>query len=267
VHAEPAQVLRVTVRECAKAHQCFRDRHARQLREGLQLRAGVAGNDSAADVEERLLRGRDHGEGLSQVRVLRLAIGLVTGEVDFHVLPVDGGRVELHVLGQVDHHRPGTTGVGDVKRLLDDARQVRRVQDEIAVLADGERHAEDVRLLKRRLADLVLRHLPREGHERHRVHPRIGDARHEVRRARPARHHAPAGPAGASREAVRHEAAALLVPGQDRADLRGLEERVVDLHRRGARIGEDVGHALPFQRADNDVGTLHGRYGGGGGRF
>ena len=54
---------------------------------------------------------------------------------------------------------------------------------------------------------------------------------------------------------------ALLVPHQDVLDLVLLEELVVDVEHRAARIAEDVLDAFFLEAADDDFGTreLHGR--------
>jgi hypothetical protein len=70
------------------------------------------------------------------------------------------------VLGQVDDDRSGAARLGDVEGFLDDPRDVLRVQDEVAVLDDRQRHPEYVRLLERRLADHGSRDLARDGDQR-----------------------------------------------------------------------------------------------------
>jgi hypothetical protein len=70
--------------------------------------------------------------------------------------------------------------------------------------------------------------------------------------------HAHAGLAGGAGVALGGEAAALLVAGQDGADL-GLGERLVDLHARAAGVGEDDFDAVAFEGLDEDVAAQHHR--------
>ena len=67
------------------------------------------------------------------------------------------------------------------------------------------------------------------------------------------------GPAGGAGVAFRREDAALLVAREDRADFRGFGQRLVDGHRRAARIGEDRVHTLTLQARDEDFRAVHDR--------
>ena len=71
------------------------------------------------------------------------------------------GHGLLNVLWHIHHHRPGPAGLRDIKRFFDDARNVVHVGDQIAVLHDRQRHAEEIGFLKPAFADHRLRHLAR----------------------------------------------------------------------------------------------------------
>ena len=66
-----------------------------------------------------------------------------------------------HVDGDVDEHRAGTAGRGDVERLLDDLGEVVGVLDQVVVLGDRQRDAGDVGLLERVRAEDGVRDLRR----------------------------------------------------------------------------------------------------------
>ena len=133
-------------------------------------------------------------------------------------------RVELHVLfgdvhRDVDDHRPGTPGAGDVEGLPDDAREIGRVLDQVAVLDDRQGDAGDVGLLERVETDEVPAHLAGDGHHRHAVHVGVGDGRDQVggagTRGGQAHAHLARGPG----VAVGRMTGALLVPDQDVVDV------------------------------------------------
>ncbi len=153
---------------------------------------------------------------------------------------------------------PRPAALGDIERFRHDARDVVDVRDEIAVLHDRHGHADDVRLLKRTATDHVLVHLTGDGHQRAGVEISVGDGGNEIRCARAGGAHAHAGFAGGAGITFRGEAAALFMAGEDRADL-GLRERLMDLHARAARIGEDRFHASALEGFDKNVAAQHQR--------
>lgn len=112
VHAGHAQVLLVRVGERAAGHQRGDHRGARRLGERLQLGRRAGADDTAADVEHRLLRlGQQLRRGLDLLAV-RLGDGAVAGQVDLR-RPEERGLVLLRVLGDVDEHGAGAAGRRD----------------------------------------------------------------------------------------------------------------------------------------------------------
>ena len=148
-----------------------------------ELLGGVGVDDPAAAVDhgalgvgERLGRDAD----LLDVAVGR---GLVAGQ-----LGRAGGRrvVDVRadqVLRDVDEHRAGAAGRGDVEGLVDVVGDLARIGDQQRVLDDRQRDADDVGLLEAVRADQVGAHLAGDEDGRDRVHHRVGDGRDEVRRA------------------------------------------------------------------------------------
>ncbi len=204
VHAGHAEVLRVAVGEGAARHQGGHDRDAGELGQGAQLGPGAGLDDAAADVQHRPA-GRDHQPGrLADLLAVRLGDRPVARQVD-RGRPLEGGQRLQRVLGDVHQHRAGPAGRGDVERLGDRARDVRRVGDQEVVLGDRHRDAADVRLLEGVGADRRAGHLPGDGHHRDAVHVRVGDRRDQVGGAGPAGRHADARPGrwpGRSRSAA-----------------------------------------------------------------
>jgi hypothetical protein len=100
-------------------------------------------------------------------------------------------------------------------------------------------------------------HLAGDRHERDRIHVGVGDRRDEVGGAGAAGRHAHADLAGGAGVALGGERAALLVAGQDDADLVGAGEGLVELLRGAAGVGEDHVDALADQALDDGVGALH----------
>jgi len=128
---------------------------------------------------------------------------------------------------------------------------------EVAVFHHRQGHPEKVGLLKSALADHCLRHLAGDGDERDRIHERVGDAGDEVGGAGAAGGHADTG--RGTGVALGRERAALLVAGQDGADLLGSGQRLVKLHARAAGVSEDRVHALALECADEDLTADHAR--------
>jgi hypothetical protein len=92
------------------------------------------------------------------------------------------------------------------------------------VLHHRQRQAEEVGFLKRHLADVLREHLAGDRHQRDRVHVGVGDGGNEVGGPGAAGGHAHAHLAGGAGVALGGKGAALLVAGQDRADLAAARE-------------------------------------------
>ncbi len=164
---------------------------------------------------------------------------------------------ELHVLGNIDHHRAGTTCGGDVESFMDHARQIGHVLHEVVVLGAGAGDADGVAFLKAIRADQRGRHLGGDADQRDRVHQRVGEAGHRIGGARAGGHQHHAGLAGRAGIALRHVGGALLVPHQDVLDEVLLEHRIVDGQCRTAGISEDMLHPLIGECLDHHLGAGH----------
>ena len=150
----------------------------------------------------------------------------------------------LNVLRHIDHYRAGPAAGGDLERLLHHCRNLVDVGAEKTVFHHRQGHTVKICLLKPALADHCLRHLPCDRHQRDGVHVRIGNAGDEVGGARATGGHADACLTGGTGIALGGEDSALFVPGQDGANLARPRQRLMKLHARAARVGEDGVHAL-----------------------
>ena len=150
---------------------------------------------------------------------------------------------------------PGPAGPGQVKRLLDDPRDVLGVLDQVMVLGDRPGDLDHRRFLERVGADDVPGNLAGDGDQRHGIHLGVGQAGDQVERPGAGGRHHHARLAGGAGISLGREDAPLLVARQDRPDPVAVSrQRLVHRHARAARIGEDDLDAVPRQRLDQNVG-------------
>jgi hypothetical protein len=119
----------------------------RRVNELEQLVAGVGVEDAAARVDDRPLRHGDRVRSFPHLPRMDRSWRFPSGQVDL----VGVNEVELgllDVLGDVDEHRALAARARDVKRSLEDTRELLDVLDEPRVLDDRHRDARGVDLLK-----------------------------------------------------------------------------------------------------------------------
>ena len=258
VHAQPPQGERVRLREGTAAHDRAGHGDLRGFDKLAQFLARIAADDPAADIEHGTFGFFDEANDFIQGKIAGSGVGIVAAQMDF--LGENGLRFGLlNVLGHIHDHRPGAAGLGNMKRLFDDAGNVVDVRDQITVLDHGKRHPKKIRLLKSALADHRLRDLPRDGHQGNGIHVGIGDAGDEVRGARAAGRHANASLARRAGIAFGREGPALLVPGENRANFFGFGQRLVEFHARAAGIRKDGIDPFAFEAGDENFAALHDR--------
>jgi len=161
-----------------------------------------------------------------------------------------------YVHRDVDDDRSGATRGGDIERLLDDARQVFHVLDEIIVLGDGPRDPRDVGLLKSVVADHLRRDLAREDDKRNRIHIGRGDAGHQVGRSRAGGRDHHTDPARGAGVTVRGVHRSLFVPREIEIERR-IEQLMEDGNDRAARIAENMLHSLLLEGFNDNLSTRH----------
>ena len=258
MHAEHAHPLRIGRRVGAETHQGGREREARELDQLAQQMARLRPrvDHAAAGVEQRTLGGAHHlDRRLDLVEVaLELRLIALVGEI-LRLEVVALG--ELDVLRDVDHDRAGPSALRHVERLVQHARQVGDVFDEIVVLGARPGDADGVAFLERVVADQMGRHLAGDADDGNRVHQRVGEPRDRVGGARPRGDQHAADLAGGARIALGRVHGALLVPHQDVADLLLVKQRVVDRQHGAARVAEDMLDPLVGERLDHHFGAGH----------
>ena len=262
VHAQPAQRQRMRLRKTADAHERGRHGNLCGLGEFFEFRRRAAADDAAAAINHRAFGFFNQPHDFVQRHFVGAQVRLVVTAQTFLDLlegrPHRLGPGLLHVLRHVNDHRAGAAGLGKVKRLLHNARDVVDTRDEIGMLHDGQRHADDVGFLKCAAADHGLVDLAGDGHERAGIEVGIGDGGDEIGGAGAAGAHAHAGLAGGAGVTFRRETAALFMARQDGADF-GFRERLVDFHARAAGIGKNDLDPFAFEGLDEDVASGHGR--------
>ncbi len=131
---------------------------------------------------------------------------------------------ELHVFRDVDHDRARAAARGDVERLVQHARQVGDVLDQIIVFGARPGDADRIAFLKRIVADQMRRHLAGDHDQRNGVAQRIGQAGDRIGRAGPGGDQHGADLAGRARIAFGGMHRALLMTHEDVVDLVLLEK-------------------------------------------
>ena len=247
------------LRECADSHDRAGHRDAGLCDKPAQRIAGVGADDAAAHVEHRPLALLNQPDNLVELKFARLPIlGVESGDVDL-------GREEdlrtglLDVFRYIDDHRAGPTAGGYLERLFHHDRDFVDIGDEVAVFHHRQGHPVKVSLLESTLADHRLRHLTGDGDQRDRIHVRVGNASDEVGGAGAAGGHADACLAVGTSVALSRKRTTLLVSRQDGANLFRTGQRLVQLHARSARVGEQGVHTLPLQGFDENLTAEHAR--------
>jgi hypothetical protein len=187
---------------------------AQLLGEFHQGLARVRNHGAVTDEKNGPLRLGQQGCRLLERHWLGVLGHVVAGKLDLVHEGCRTGRRQ-YVLGQIDEHRAGPSGVGDEEGFLHHPWDVRYVLDQVAVLDGSVGDAGDVCLLEAVLAQHGANDLAAE----HDHGDRIGHGRkqtgHGVGRARPRGHHHDARLARGAGVAIGHMRGALLVSGED----------------------------------------------------
>ncbi|MND73429.1 hypothetical protein D3C80_650030 [compost metagenome] len=252
VHAQHADELAVGTREGAEAHQGVGDRQVEHLRQLGELLGCATHDHATAGVHDRALGGQQHLGSLADLAGVAADRRAVGTQLDLFRVAVFEllGRV-AHVLRNVDHHRAGTAGLGDVEGLLDHLGDFRGMLDDEAVLHDRAGDTDHVGFLEGVGTDHVARHLAGQDHHRNGVHVGGGDAGDGVGRARAGSHQHHTGLAGGAGVAVGHMGSSLFMTDQDVGHVVFLEQGIVDMQEGTARVPVDVLNAFVTQRADD----------------
>ena len=161
-----------------------------------------------------------------------------------------------YILCYVDGYDTGTSRPRDIERFLYNARNIVDVLDEIVVLCDRGRDADNIRLLERILADIRIGHLSRDADHRNGVHVRRRDARHEIRRSGTRGRKGDADLARGSGIPVRRMRRALLMAREDVRKFH-LVYFIVECEDGSPRIAEDDLNSLGLQALQESACTIH----------
>ena len=259
VHPRHTEGERVIMRHRAQTMQFGHDRNAGLLGEVAQVAARAGLHDAVASESQRTLCLREQAHRrlyrIAAHHHLRRRRRAIARQVHLHV-PSWNAPCCLRVLRDVDQHRPRPPRARDVKRFAKDAGQFLDRCHEKIVLRDRDRDAGDVDFLERIGAKQEARHLSSDRGQWRAVHPRIGDRRHEIRRARPTCPDAHADLTADARIAFGGVSRALLMTAEHVAQLRAVfPHRVVERHDAAARDTEEHIDIFANQRLTHDLRT------------
>ena len=211
---------------------------------------------AAARIDHRPLRRRHHRDRFLDPLQVTLDLRLVA-HARRGLRRRIGSACELDVLRDIDDDRPRTARCRDVEGFVDRRGELVDVLHQPVVLGAGPRDADGIAFLERVGADQRGRNLPGDAHDRDRIHQRVLQRRHRVRRAGPRGHQEHTRLASRASVALGRVAGALLVAHQDVLDVFLLEKLVIDRKHGAARIAENMLDAVVLERPDHDLGAGH----------
>lgn len=182
VHAGKAQGLRMGARDGAKAHERMDDGQMVFLDERDDFFRRAGRDDTAADYDDWFFR-LDDFVGRFRCTNQKVGVGLAVFFLGQGLRLIVDVREE-YVARHVDEHGARSAVARECKGLAHGRHEFFRVLDLEIVFRDGHGHVEDIRFLKRVTAHHGSVDLPRDGHDRNRVHEGRRQARDEVCRAR-----------------------------------------------------------------------------------
>ena len=255
VGSDHAHVQGVLRGQEGEAHHGSHHRDARGPGEGPQLLLCVGQEHAAPGADHRALGQPDGRSHVGDLLVIAPDAGIVAPDADL----LREGRVWhqllLHIHGDVNEHRAGAARGGDVKRLLEDHRQLGRVLHQVAVLGKGRHRPGDVHLLEDVPPQELGGHLPRDGHQGDGVHISGCHPGDEVRGPRAGGDDAHPGLPRHPGVAGGHVPGVLLRADQGIIDVRALPQGVGNGADGGPGVAEDPLHALPGQALHQNLRT------------
>ena len=175
VHTEHSQRERVPRRETGHTHQGRRNRGLKSFRQLHQFSVSISQSRTTTNVEHGLLGREHHLDSFFDHAHVAAESGFVAAQ--FNLVGIfEFGRGHLDILGQIDDHRTGPTGPGNVEGLFDDAGQVLDVFDQVVMLGDRPGDADEVRLLEGIIANQTRWDLAGNDNHWNRIHISIGNS-------------------------------------------------------------------------------------------
>ena len=149
VVAQHPEVEGMPFRQHPDAHHGGHHGDVEFFAEGPDVFFAVAQNDAAAGTDQGLFRLIDGGDHLLDLLHIDLDLRLIAPDIDRLGITEGMGQLPvLHVDGNVDEDRALPAGGGDVERLLEDAGDIVRVLDQVAVFDEGLRGPAHIGLLE-----------------------------------------------------------------------------------------------------------------------
>ena len=259
VHPGHPDMEQVVGGKGADAQQSGDDRYLGLFGQFFQFGVGVGNEDAVAGQDERPLGLVNQFASLGNLDVVRRARGKIAGQVDAF-RPDKGHPVAgQHIFGNVEKHRAGAAGAGNVKGFLDGGGDVLDFHHQHIVLSDGESNAGDVGFLKGVAADGGARHLAGDGDHGDGVHHCAGDAGSQIGGAGAGGGGADADLAGGPGVAVGGHSGGLFVAYQDMAQLGvAAEGAVKGQHRAAGQAEKDLDSFLEQAFTDDfRAGQFH----------
>lgn len=182
VHAGKAQGLRMGARDGAKAHERMDDRQMIFLDEGDDFFRRAGRDNTAADNDDWFFR-LDDFVGCFRCTNQKVGVGLAVLFFWQRLRLVVDIREE-NIARHIDEHRAGSAVARKRKGLAHGRHEFLRVLDLEIVFCDRHGHVEDICFLKRIPTHHGRIDLPRDGHDRNRIHESRGETRDEIGRAR-----------------------------------------------------------------------------------
>ncbi len=181
MHAQHAQPQRVMLVKRSLAHQRGGHRNLEIFRQLQHLAVGIGGDRATSHIQQGPLALANQPQGVVDLAGVALNGGLVAGQIDLarlhrHIVKLR----QANVFGNIDQHRAGATGLGNIKRLRHHLRNLVGPAGYVGMLYQGQGNAKNIGFLKRVAADRMAGHLAGDHHHGHRVHLGGGNAGDQV---------------------------------------------------------------------------------------
>lgn len=141
---------------------------------------GPGGKHAAARAENRPLAGGERLGGLADLEGMPLGAGLIADDIHRAAVIELPDHLLLHIDGDVDEHRAGTPGRGNVERLFEYPGKVGGLFDDVAMLCERFGGAGDVGLLKHVPAQQIAADLAGDDHQGDGVHVGGGNTGEQI---------------------------------------------------------------------------------------
>ncbi len=125
------------------------------------------------------------------------------------------------------------------------------------MLHNRKRHTENIRLLERSPSNHLLGNLSRDRHDRNGIHIGVRNSGNQIGRSRSRSCHTDPGPSGRPSITFSSKTASLFVPRENRSNLMGSRQRLMDRHTGSARISKNYFYTLSLHGSDENFGAVH----------